>query len=162
MDPIREHIERMSRRYFFGRTGAGIGVAALSALLNQGQVFGSTGGRVGSGTSGEGDRGVLGDPHFPARAKRVIYLSMNGAPSQLETFDYKPKLRDMFDEDLPDSVRMGQRITTMTSGQSRLPIAPSVFKFNRHGQSGAWVSELLPHTAKVVDDLAIVRTVNTD
>jgi hypothetical protein len=117
-----------------------------------------------SGSSGQSsaDHGVLGQPHFPARAKRVIYLSMNGAPSQLESFDYKPNLNDLFDDDLPDSVRMGQRITTMTSGQSRLPIAPSIFKFNRHGQSGAWVSELLPHTAKVVDDLAIVRTVNTD
>ncbi len=87
---------------------------------------------------------------------------MNGAPSQLETFDYKPKLTEMFDADLPDSVRMGQRITTMTSGQKRLPIAPSVFKFGRHGEGGAWVSELLPHTAKVVDELAIVRTVNTE
>ena len=80
--------------------------------------------------------GVLGRPHFPATAKRVIYLSMNGAPSQLETFDYKPKLTELFDADLPDSVRMGQRITTMTSGQKRLPIAPSVFKFGRHGQRG--------------------------
>ena len=77
---------------------------------------------------------------------------MNGVPSQLETFDYKPKLTDLFDKDLPDSVRMGQRITTMTSGQKRLPIAPSVFKFSRHGEVGAWVSELLPHTAKIVDD----------
>src|SRR5580692_8132238 len=164
MDPIREHIERMSRRYFFGRTGTGIGVAALASLLDPSRVFGSTGGRVGPGTSAaaDGDRGVLVDPHFPARAKRVIYLSMNGAPSQLETFDYKPKLSDMFDADLPDSVRMGQRITTMTSGQSRLPIAPSVFKFNRHGQSGAWVSELLPHTASVVDDLCIVRSMFTE
>src|ERR1700722_16555028 len=152
----------MTRRYFFNRTGTGIGVAALASLLDQSRALGSI---TGSGrASGEGqvDHGVLGQPHFPARAKRVIYLSMNGAPSQLESFDYKPKLNDLFDDDLPESVRMGQRITTMTSGQSRLPIAPSIFKFNRHGQSGAWVSELLPHTAKVVDDLAIIRTVNTE
>jgi hypothetical protein len=152
----------MTRRYFFGRTGTGIGVAALASLLDQGRVFGSITGQTGSLGQSSADQGVLGQPHFPARAKRVIYLSMNGAPSQLESFDYKPKLNDLFDDDLPDSVRMGQRITTMTSGQSRLPIAPSIFKFNRHGQSGAWVSELLPHTAKVVDELAIVRTVNTD
>jgi hypothetical protein len=162
MDPIREHVELMTRRYFFNRTGTGIGVAALASILNEGRAIGSiTGSSRASGES-QLDHGVLGQPHFPARAKRVIYLSMNGAPSQLESFDYKPKLNDLFDADLPESVRMGQRITTMTSGQSRLPIAPSIFKFNRHGQSGAWVSELLPHTAKVVDDLAIIRTVNTD
>src|ERR1700722_10227523 len=160
MDPIREHIQQMTRRYFFNRAGTGIGVAALASLLDQGQLFGSTAGRA-AGAS-EDEHGALGLPHFPARAKRVIYISMNGAPSQLETLDSKPKLSEMFDADLHDSVRMAQRITTMTSGQSRLPIAPSVFKFNRHGQSGAWVSELLPHTAKVVDDLAIIRTVNTD
>jgi hypothetical protein len=152
----------MTRRYFFNRAGAGIGVAALASLLDQGRSLGSiTGSSRASGAS-QLDHGVLGQPHFPARAKRVIYLSMNGAPSQLESFDYKPKLNELFDADLPESVRMGQRITTMTSGQSRLPIAPSIFKFNRHGQSGAWVSELLPHTAKVVDELAIIRTVNTD
>ncbi|HEV3298182.1 MAG TPA: DUF1501 domain-containing protein [Planctomycetaceae bacterium] len=162
MDPIREHVDLMTRRYFFGRAGTGIGVAALASLLDQGRVFGSITGQAGSLGQSSADQGVLGQPHFPARAKRVIYLSMNGAPSQLESFDYKPNLNDLFDDDLPDSVRMGQRITTMTSGQSRLPIAPSIFKFNRHGQSGAWVSELLPHTAKVVDELAIVRTVNTD
>jgi hypothetical protein len=162
MDPIREHVDLMTRRYFFSRAGTGIGVAALASFLNQGRALGSITGQTGSAAQSSADHGVLGQPHFPARAKRVIYLSMNGAPSQLESFDYKPNLNDLFDDDLPDSVRMGQRITTMTSGQSRLPIAPSIFKFNRHGQSGAWVSELLPHTAKVVDDLAIVRTVNTD
>ena len=87
---------------------------------------------------------------------------MNGGPSQLDTFDYKPQLQERFDQDLPDSIRQGQRITTMTSGQTRFPVAPSLFKFNRHGQSGAWVSELLPWTARVVDDLAIVRSVHTN
>jgi hypothetical protein len=154
MDPIREQAELLTRRYFFGRTAAGIGTVALASLLNERLL--------GAGTAEPSVAGILGRPHIPATAKRVIYLSMNGAPSQLETFDYKPKLNELFDADLPDSVRMGQRITTMTSGQTRLPIAPSVFKFGRHGQGGAWVSELLPHLAKVVDDLAIVRTVNTD
>jgi len=161
MDPTREQVDLMTRRYFFSRTGTGIGVGALASLLNEGRVFGSITGSVGA-SKADVVHGVLGQPHFPARAKRVIYLSMNGAPSQLESFDYKPKLNDLFDDDLPDSVRMGQRITTMTSGQARLPIAPSIFKFNRHGDSGAWVSELLPYTAKVVDDLAIIRTVNTE
>src|ERR1700722_12792712 len=132
MDPIREHIQQMTRRYFFNRAGTGIGVAALASLLDQGQLFGSTAGRA-AGAS-EDEHGVLGLPHFPARAKRVIYISMNGAPSQLETFDYKPKLSDMFDADLPDSVRMGQRITTMTTGQRRLTIWASIFNYQMYGQ----------------------------
>src|SRR5580700_5415248 len=151
-DPLRGHAELMTRRYFLGRNAAGIGTVALASLLNERLLS----------AAGQPIAGIPGRPHLPATAKRVIYLSMNGAPSQLETFDYKPKLTEMFDADLPDSVRMGQRITTMTSGQKRLPIAPSVFKFGRHGEGGAWVSELLPHTAKVVDELAIIRTVNTD
>ncbi len=102
-----------------------------------------------------------GLPHFPPTAKRLIYLHMNGAPSQLDLFDYKPGLADYFDKDLPESVRNGQRITTMTSGQTRFPVAPSMFKFAQHGQSGMWVSELLPHTASLVDDITLIKTVNT-
>jgi uncharacterized protein DUF1501 len=155
MDPIQDQSNLLTRRYFFGRAATGIGTAALASLLNDRLLAApSSGSPIVSG--------ILGRPHIPATAKRVIYLSMNGAPSQLETFDYKPKLNDLFDADLPDSVRMGQRITTMTSGQKRLPIAPSVFKFDQHGQVGAWVSELLPHLAKIVDDLTIVRSVNTE
>jgi Protein of unknown function (DUF1501) len=155
MDPIHDQSNLLTRRYFFGRAATGIGTAALASLLNDRLLAApSSGSPIVSG--------ILGRPHIPATAKRVIYLSMNGAPSQLETFDYKPKLNDLFDADLPDSVRMGQRITTMTSGQKRLPIAPSVFKFNRHGQVGAWVSELLPHLAEIVDELTIVRSVNTE
>jgi len=103
-----------------------------------------------------------GLPHFPPKAKRVIYLHLVGAPPQMETFDYKPKMKDMFDKDLPDSIRQGQRLTTMTSGQSRFPIAPSIFKFDQYGKSGAWVSELLPYTAKMVDDIAIIRSMHTE
>ena len=102
-----------------------------------------------------------GLPHLPPTAKRLIYLHMNGAPSQIDLFDYKPKLAEQFDKELPESVRAGQRITTMTSGQSRLPIAPSMFKFAQHGQCGMWVSELLPHTAEVVDELTLIKSVNT-
>ncbi|NNJ28003.1 hypothetical protein LzC2_41140 [Planctomycetes bacterium LzC2] len=99
---------------------------------------------------------------FAPKAKRVISLFMSGAPSQLDMWDYKPQLNDMFDADLPDSVRNGQRITTMTSGQARFPLAPSKYKFNRHGKHGAWVSELLPHTASVVDDLCVVKSMWTE
>jgi len=146
-----------TRRHFFGRTATGIGTAALAATLNP-QLMAAP-----APTTADGrDHGVLGEPHFPAKAKRVIYLFMSGAPSQLDLYDYKPNMVDMFDKDLPDSVRMGQRITTMTSGQKRLPVAPSMFKFAQHGQSGAWVSELLPHTAQMVDDMAIIKTINTE
>ena len=101
-------------------------------------------------------------PHFPAKAKRVIQLVMAEGPSQFETFDYKPKLEALYDKDLPDSVRNGQRITTMTSGQTRFPIAPSVYKFAQHGANGTWVSELLPRTAMIIDKLALIRSCWTD
>jgi hypothetical protein len=104
---------------------------------------------------------LKGFHHLP-RARRVIWLFMADAPSQLDLYDYKPNLAEFFDKDLPDSVRMGQRITTMTSGQARLPVAPSMFKFAQHGNSGAWVSELLPGIASMVDDLCIIRSMNTE
>src|SRR5207248_2721020 len=103
-----------------------------------------------------------GLPHFPPRAKALIYLHMNGAPTQLDLWDYKPQLQRYFNEPLPESVRRGQRLTTMTSGQGRFPVAPSKFRFTRHGQCGTWVSELLPHTARMVDDIALVKTVYTN
>lgn len=103
-----------------------------------------------------------GLPHFAAKAKSIIYLHMNGGPSQIDLWDYKPTLAEQYDKDLPDSIRKGQRITTMTSGQARLPVAPSKFKFQQHGQCGRWVSELLPHTAGVVDELAVIKTVHTN
>jgi len=101
-------------------------------------------------------------PHFAPTAKRIIYLHQSGAPSQIDLFDYKPKLSALSGSELPDSIRQGQRITGMTSGQNSLPVAPSIFKFARHGESGTWISELLPHTAKIVDNISIVKTVNTD
>jgi hypothetical protein len=103
-----------------------------------------------------------GLPHFAPRAKSIIYLHMNGGPAQLDLFDHKPGLKEFFDKDLPDSIRNNQRITTMTSGQARFPVAPSMFKFDQHGQCGRWVSELLPYTAKCVDDIALVKTVHTN
>jgi hypothetical protein len=153
MDPRREHELLETRRQFFSRSAKGIGAAALASLLNP---------RLFAEERTPGADGVLKKFHHKPTARRVIYLFMSGAPSQLETFDYKPKMGDMFDVDLPDSIRMGQRITTMTSGQTRFPIAPSMFKFQQYGQAGAWVSELLPETAKIVDDLAIIKTVHTE
>ena len=145
-DPMRESELLITRRHFFGRTAAGIGVAALGSLLNP-KLF---------GTLARADAGSgfpLAATHFPARAKRVIYLFMAGGPSQMDLLDYKPELENLHESELPDSVRMGQRITTMTSGQAAFPVVKSMFKFAQHGQAGAWVSELLPHTAGIVDDL---------
>jgi Protein of unknown function (DUF1501) len=162
MDPIREQLERMTRRHFFGRTGLSLGSAALAGLLADGVARGAdaspTSGQASIGAAG----GLPGLPHFPPKAKRAIYLHMNGGPSQMDLFDYKPAMNAMFDKDLPESVRMGQRLTTMTSGQSRFPIAPSKYRFARHGQSGTWVSELLPWTARIVDEFALVKTVWTE
>ena len=137
----------ITRRQFLGRTSTGIGAAALASLLNP---------RLSAAA------GSVGIPHFAPKAKRVIWLTQAGAPSQLDLFDYKPELRKLFDTDLPPSVRNGQRITGMTAGQARLPIAPSVFNFKQHGQAGHWISELLPHTARLADDLCIIRSMHTE
>lgn len=155
MHPFDEAIVRETRRQFFGTAARGLGLAALASLLDKGNLLGQAS-KASSGVS------LPGLPHFAPKAKRAIYLHMVGAPPQMDLFDYKPGLKDWFDKDLPDSIRRGQRLTTMTSGQTRFPIAPSVFKFQQHGQSGAWVSELLPHMAKMVDDLAIIRSVHTE
>ena len=153
MNPLLREAELIeTRRHFFGRTATGIGTAALASLVNP-QLFGD---------QPTTQLGAMGATHFAPRAKRVIYLFMSGAPSQLDMWDYKPQLQDWYDKDLPDSVRNGQRITTMTSGQKRFPIAPSTMKFSQHGQHGAWVSETLPHTASIVDELAVIKTVNTE
>jgi hypothetical protein len=151
MDPLLEAGLVETRRHFFSRTAGGIGTAALASLVNP-DLF----------AENKTKAGLPGLPHFAPKAKRVIYLFMSGAPSQLDMWDYKPGMKEYYNKDLPDSIRNGQRITTMTSGQKRFPVAPSIFKFNQHGSHGAWVSELLPHTAKMVDDLAVIKTVNTE
>ena len=119
MNPLRESKLIETRRHFFGRSAGGIGTAALASLLNRNASANTSANGTQSGVGG-----VPGVPHFPAKAKRVIYLFMSGAPSQLDMWDYKPKMNDWYDKDLPDSIRNGQRITTMTSGQKRFPIAP--------------------------------------
>ncbi len=160
MDPRRERQLLLTRRHFFGRLSTGLGTAALASILNP-DLFARAATAPASAPAGA-PLGSLGAFHHAPRARRVIYLFMADAPSQIDLFDYKPKLAELFDKDLPDSVRRGQRITTMTSGQARLPVAPSLFKFARHGRAGAWVSELLPHTASIVDDLTIIKTVHTE
>src|SRR5213076_474033 len=100
--------------------------------------------------------------HLTPRAKQVIYLHMVGGPPQMDLYDYKPRMRAWYDKDLPESIRNGQRLTTMTSGQARFPIAPSKYRFARHGKCGMWVSELLPYTARMVDDMVFMRTMNTE
>ena len=154
MHPSEEAVLVETRRQFFARGARGIGGIALATLLAEnGLAF----------SKGEQPFGGLpGLPHFAPKAKRCIYLHAMGAPPQMDLLDYKPKMKDWYDKDLPDSIRRGQRLTTMTSGQSRFPIAPSVFKFSQHGQSGAWISELLPHTAKMADDICIIRSMHTE
>lgn len=139
-----------SRRSFLNRFGLGLGGIALAELLSP---------RAQALTV---DAGTLGGYHIPARAKRVIYLFMSGGPSQLETFDYKPILNQRNGQQLPDSVRMGQRLTGMSGNQASLPLAGSIFKFGQHGASGQWISELLPHTAGVADELCVIRSMFTE
>lgn len=156
MNPIKEYIQQQTRRQFFNRTATGLGSAALASLMGESQLHAA-------GTSPQINQTKdLEVRHFAPKAKRVIFLFMAGAPPQQDLFDYKPNIKNWFNKDLPDSVRNGQRLTTLTSGQTRLPLAPSTFNFKQHGQSGAWISELLPHTAKIVDDISIVKSMWTE
>ncbi|HIE70897.1 MAG TPA: DUF1501 domain-containing protein [Planctomycetes bacterium] len=159
MHATNDFVRQITRRHFFGQTGLGLGTAALTSLLaRDGMPLGGTLPGVPLGGA------LPGVPHFAPKAKRAIWLFMAGAPSQIDTFDYKPKLRELFDTDLPESIRKGQRLTTMTSGQKRFPIAPSIYDFKQYdnGGDGAYISELLPYTAQMVKDIAIVRSVYTE
>ena len=138
-----------NRRTFLNRSGLSLGAAALASL------------------SADTTRAAATSPtlpglHHAAKAKRVIYLFQSGAPSQFELLDYKPNLESIAHSDLPESIRMGQRLTGMTAGQSSFPVAASMFKFSQHGEAGTWISELLPHTAKLADDMCVVRSVFTE
>jgi hypothetical protein len=151
-NPIVEYSLNMNRRRFLSRLSLGIGSAALGSLLIP-DLFSS---------SEESANLASGLPHFAPKAKRIIYLFQNGAPSQLETFDYKPKLREMMGKDLPPSIRNGQRLTGMTSGQSSFPLVGSFYDFNQYGESRAWISDKFPHTASIVDDICIIRSMFTE
>ena len=146
-----DHDLLLTRRHFFKAGAAGIGGLALNSLLGP-DLFGMNDALPNVG------------PHFKPTAKRVIYMHMEGAPSQLDLFDYKPGLQKYFNQDLPESIRQGQRLTGMTSGQERFPVAPSVFKFNKYAnnQDGVWLSELLPHTASLAKDMCLIRSMHTD
>ncbi len=145
MNPREDRRLLLTRRHFFGRAATGIGVAALASLVeNQAHAV------------------QPGLPHFPPAAKRVIYLFQSGGPSQMELFDYKPRLVEFQGKELPASVRMGQRLTAMSATQASFPLVPSKYKLARHGQSGAWVSELLPHTAAIADELCFIKSMHTE
>jgi len=145
MHPLDRVTSLLHRRQFLAGTAAGLGMTALGSLL-----------------AAEESPAPAGIPHIAPRAKRIIYLFQSGAPSQMELFDHKPGLADLRGKELPESVRQGQRLTGMTSGQASFPIAPSIFKFARHGDSGTWMSELLPHMAGVADELCVVKSLFTE
>ena len=153
-NPLNLHL---TRRQLFGLTARGIGIGALGSLLGSEGLAAAIAPQAPERHAG----GLAGLPHFAPKAKRVIFLHQSGGPSQLETFDYKPNLVRYLGTQIPDSVRMGQRVA-QTMGQSLLPVVNSAYSFARHGKSGAWVSELLPHTAKIVDDITIIKTMHTD
>ena len=148
MNPLFEdYVRYETRRQFFRRFGSVVGTAALASLWPQ---------------AARANAPTRLAPHFAPKAKHIIYLHMVGGPPQMDLYDYKPVMGEWFDKDLPDSIRMGQRLTTMTSGQKRFPIAPSKYKFARHGQNGMWVSELMPWTAQMVDDMCFIRSMHTE
>jgi hypothetical protein len=152
MDPRLEFAQSQTRRQFFGSTGFRLGGVALAMLAGDRAI-----------AAPKPHPALPGFPHHKPKAKSVIYLHMNGGPTQIDLWDYKPKLHDHFAKELPQSVQGGQRLTTMTSGQKKFPVAPSKYKFTREGKCGTWVNaELLPHTAKIVDEIALVKSVHTN
>jgi hypothetical protein len=159
MNPLQDYIRYETRRQFLTRGKNALGTAAMASLLGHASTA-----RAASENSGlrTPHSGLPSLPHFAPKAKNVIYLHMVGGPSQMDLYDYKPEMQAYYDKDLPESIRKGQRLTTMTSGQARFPIAPSKYKFKQHGKSGMWVSELLPHTASMVDDMCFIRSMHTE
>jgi hypothetical protein len=147
MNPLFESQLLMNRRHFFSKTASGIGAVALGSLLGRDLLAADSSRQF---------------PNFPAKAKRVIYLFQSGAPSQLDLFDWKPEMAKKFDTDLPDSIRKGQRVTGMTVGQKRFPVAPTIYDFKQHGNSGAWVSELMPNIGRIADKLCFIKSMYTE
>ncbi|MCZ6671531.1 MAG: DUF1501 domain-containing protein [Verrucomicrobia bacterium] len=147
MDPLFESRLLMNRRHFFGKAATGLGAAALASLLGRDMLAAESSSQF---------------PNFPAKAKRVIYLFQSGAPSQLDLFDWKPEMAKKFDTELPDSIRKGQRVTGMTVGQKRFPVAPTIYNFKQHGNSGAWVSELMPNIGRIADKLCFIKSMHTE
>jgi hypothetical protein len=156
MNSQPKHLHLLDRRHFFKSAGLAAGRIALAGLMFPEML------RAAPQAAARAHPALPGLPHYAPKAKRLIYLFMNGGPSQIDLLDYKPGLGKNFDTDLPDSIRMGQRLTTMTSGQARFPIAPSKYEFKQYGKSGIWFSELLKHTAKLADDIAVIKSVHTE
>lgn len=154
MNPLYEHGLNITRRYLLANSAQSIGAAALASLLAK-PSFAARSENLGQG-------GLPGLPHFAPKAKRAIYLFFSGGPSHIDMFDYKPEMRKIHGTELPASIRMGQRLTGMTSGQKSFPCVAPMFKFAKYGEHGTYVSELLPNIAKIVDDITIVKTVNTE
>jgi hypothetical protein len=150
-NPLEENQRLTTRRNLLGRSTTGLGALAVSSLLGREAM--------GANLLQGGDSSV---PHFAPRAKRVIYMFMSGGPSHIDLFDYKPAMRELHGKELPESIRRGQRLTTMTSGQTSFPCVAPMFDFKRHGQHQTWVSELLPHTAKIVDDICLIKSMKTE
>ena len=157
MNPAFEYHQLQNRRQFFQGAGLKLGALALAQIAGQRALAAAK-----TEVNGDVHPALPGFPHFAPKAKRLIYLHMNGAPSQIDLFDKKPRLTDYFDQELPDSIRNGQRITTMTSGQKRFPVAPSKFAFERCGASGIEMSELVPHMKGIADDITMIRSVHTE
>lgn len=153
MNEFIENRLNINRRHFLGKAAAGIGSLALGSLLVP-DLF--------RGSDDDADGFPLGIPHFAPKAKRVIYLFQNGAPSQYESFEYKPMLNKLAGEELPASIRNGQRLTGMTANQAKFPLVGSHFQFKQYGQSGMWISELFPNIANIVDDVCMIKTMNTE
>ncbi len=154
MDSCNNYINVQSRREFLTKSAMGFGALGLASLLNPTSLS--------AGTANTDSNGLPGMPHFVSKAKRVIYLFQSGAPSQMDLFDPKPLLNKMYGEELPDSIRLGQRLTGMTAGQTSFPLAGSLFNFKQYGQSGAWMSELLPYQSKIADELCFIHSMHTD
>ena len=155
-NPLSKYMLAQTRRHFFTTIGRGIGAAALGTLLSEDGLSAE------ESSDSKSTIGLPGLPHFAPRAKRVIYLFQSGGPSQMDLFDYKPMMDKVRGQDLPNSVRNGQRLTGMSSGQETFPVANSIFNFKQHGQSGATVSELMPHIASISDELCFIKSMNTE
>ncbi len=153
MTTFDEFRQNITRRHFFARGSHLLGTAALASL---GEI------PLRAATSTPGTTAGAMPTHFPGQVKHIIYLHMVGGPPQMDLYDYKPVMQDWYDKDLPDSVRQGQRLTTMTSGQARFPIAPSKYQFEQCGEGGMWISELLPWTKKMADDMVFIRSMHTE
>jgi hypothetical protein len=157
MNPLLERQALLTRRQFFGRSVAGVGTAALATLIGGDSLRAAVGGPAMTRFGG-----LPSLPHFAPKAKRVIYLFQNGAPTHVDLFDYKPMLTKWRGKEIPPEIRAGQRLSTMTAGQTDKPCLPEISKFAQHGESGAWVSDFMPHTASIADDLCFVKSMHTE